>query len=460
MQHLVEHDRAAAVGLTPLAPAESLESQLEASIRTPPVGRVARTALLTLGLTLIPFVGWGTMTTMERAVLAGGQLAPEGRRKTVNLLEAGILRRLEVREGDLVREGQTLLQLDVTQAEAAADGARAQFWSGRARLSRLRTEQAEGRSLAFPEDLLRAAAADPGIMVFVEAEQSLFAARWRAYDGQVEVQERQITQYQEQMAGARSQREAAQVQLRSARDQIASMRELERQGLFPRFRVMEMQRTEAGHVASIGQYTALESQLREAITQARGQLATIRLNRLSEIATDLQTTEAAVATAAQQMRAAEDVLQRREVVAPEAGKVTNIRAFTPGSSIAAGEAILDLVPSRDRFVVEAQVMPVDIEQVEAGQRVNVRLTSYRMRTTPLIPGRVIQVAADAQVSPNSGASYYVMRAELDEEVLRGLPEVTLTAGMPCEVYVLGEKRTPFDYLWAPIRSSARRAFRD
>ena len=296
-------------------------------------------------------------------------------------------------------------------------------------------------------------------MGFVEAEQSLFQARWRAYEGQTAVQERQITQYQEQVAGARSQREAAQVQLRSARDQIAAMRELERQGLVPRFRVLEMQRTEAGYAAAIGQYAAQESQLREAITGAQGQLATIRLNRLSEIATDLQSTESTVATAAQQMRATQDVLHRREVVAPEAGKVTNIRAFTPGSSIAAGDAILDLVPSRDRFVVEAQVMPVDIEQVEVGQPVNVRLTSYRMRTTPLIPGRVIQVAADAQLSPG-GVSYYVMRAELDGEALRGLPDVSLTAGMPCEVYVLGEKRTPFDYFWAPIRSSARRAFRD
>jgi HlyD family secretion protein len=457
LHQLVEHGKT--VGLPAAAPAESLEAQLEASIRTPPAGRVARLALLTIGLTLIPFVGWGTMTTMERAVLAGGQLIPEGRRKTVNLLEAGILRRLEVREGEVVQEGQILLQLDVTQAEAAADQARAQYWSGKAHIARLRAEQAEQRRLDFPEDLLRAAARDPAIMVFVEAEQAVFGARWRAYDGQIAVQERQISQYQEQVAGARSQREAAQVQLRSIRDQISSLKELLKQGFAARFQVLELQRSEAGYTASIGQFTAQESQLREAISQAQGQLATIRLNRLSEVATDLQTTEATVATAAQQMRATQDVLQRREVVAPEVGKVTNIRAFTPGSSIPPGEAILDLVPSRDRFVVEAQVLPVDIEQVEVGQRVNIRLTSYRMRTTPLIPGRVIQLAADAQTSP-SGTSYYVMRAELDPEVLKTLPEVTLTAGMPCEVYVLGERRSPFDYLWAPIRTSARRAFRD
>jgi HlyD family secretion protein len=67
-------------------PVESLEARLEASIRTPPVGRMVRTALLTLGLSLVPLVGWATMTTMERAVIATGQLVPEGRRKSVNLL--------------------------------------------------------------------------------------------------------------------------------------------------------------------------------------------------------------------------------------------------------------------------------------------------------------------------------------------------------------------------------------
>ena len=454
MQQLVELKRA-----TVPAPTESLETRLEASIIPPPVRRVVRLALLILVLSVIPVLGWGTLTTMERAVLAAGQLIPEGRRKTVNPLEPGILRRLEVREGDIVQQGQPLLQLDVTQAEAAADQAKAAFWSGRARLARLRAEQAEERVLAFPDDLAHAAAADPAVLVFLEAQMQLFRARWSAHDGEVTVQERQITQYQEQLVGARAQRDAARAQLRLARDQTASLNQLLVQGFAARFRVLEMQRLEAGYVASIGQFTAQKAQLRQAIAQGQGQSATIRLNRLAEIATDTLTSVAQVATAAQQLRATRDVLQRREVVSPEAGKVTNIRAFTPGSSIAAGDPIMDLVPVRDRFVIEAQVLPVDLEQVEVGQRINARLTSYRIRRLPLLSGRVIQVGADA-VTSASGVSYFVLRAELDVDVLDKLPEVTLTAGMPVEVYVLGEKRSPLDYVWAPLRNSARRAFRD
>lgn len=457
MQALVER-RQRLPGLPEAA--DSLEAQLEASIRTPPVGRMVRTALITLGLSLVPLVGWATMTTMERAVMAGGQLVPEGRRKSVNLMEPGILRRLEVREGQVVRQGQTLLQLDVTQAESVAGQARAQLWSGRARLARLRLEAAEARAFAVPPDLVREAAADPSVRTFLDAERALFAARWSAFDGQSAVQERQVSQYQEQVAGARAQREAAQSQLRSTRDQIASLNQLLKDGFAARFRVLEMQRQEQGYLAAMGQAQALEAQLREMIAQAQRQLAGLRLNRLSDIATDAQTTEAQVATAEQQLRAAADVLARREVVAPEDGNVTNIRAFTPGATITAGEPVLDLVPAHDRFVAEAQVMPNDIEQVEVGQRVNVRLSAYRMRALPLVPGRVIQVAADAQATP-SGAPFYLVRAELDLDALGpAAADLVLTAGMPTEVYVLGEQRTPLDYLWSPLRNSARRSFRD
>ena len=247
--------------------------------------------------------------------------------------------------------------------------------------------------------------------------------------------------------------------MKSARDQIAGLARLLAQGFASRFTVLELQRQEASFVALAGSFAAQEKQYQEAMLQGEQQLAALRFSRLSDIANDLQTTEAAVASAAQQLRAAQDVLARRELVAPEAGRVTNIQMFTPGSSIAAGQPILDLVPTADRLVVEGQILPADIEQVAVGQRANLRLTAYRMRELPVLPGRVTLVSPDIVTMP-SGNQYYTIRAELEPDALQHFPEVRLFAGMPVEIYVLGEKRTPLSYFWTPIRHAARRAFRD
>ncbi len=457
MQLMVPQGRPTAL---PPVPLEVLRQQVGHVPERPGLGHMLRLTALGLGLALIPFVGWATMTTMEQAVGAAGQLVPEGRRKTINLLEPGILRRIMVQEGSVVQAGQPLLQLDVTQAEASAIQARAAHWSARARAARLAAEQAGERRLAFPPEVAEQGRADPAIAVFLQAEQALFGARWAAFDGQVAVQERSVSQLREQVAGARAQREGAQRQVLAVREQIAGYNRLLTEGFASRFLILNLQQQEASFVAAIGQAEAQERQLREGIIQAQGQLEGIRLQRLADIATDIQSTEAAIATAQQQLRAAEDVLARREVVAPEDGRVTNVQAFTPGASILPGQPILDLVPLRDRLVIDARVRQEGNERVTVGQAANIRLTAYKVRSVPMVHGHVTTVGADAVVPPDGGVPYFPVRVELDPRTLELVPEVQLVAGMPAELYILGTPRTPLNMMLTPVRHFLRRAFRD
>ncbi|MBL6080549.1 HlyD family type I secretion periplasmic adaptor subunit [Belnapia sp. T18] len=433
----------------------ALRQLIEASVPGPPVSAVMRTALLALGLTLVPFIGWATMTRMEQAVLAQGQLVPDGRRKTVNLLEPGILREMLVQEGSVVQAGQPLLRLDLTQSEATAMQARIAYWGGRTRAVRLAAEQADQRRLVFPPDLEAGAADNPAIAVFLQAERTLFAARWAAFDSQAGVQERAITQLREQVAGARAQRDGAMRQAASVKEQIEGYNRLLSQGYASRFLVLNLQQQEAGFVAIIGQAEAQEAQLREGIAQAERQLTSIRLQRLSDIATDIRVTEADIAAAQQQLRTAEDVLARREVLAPEAGRVTHIRALTPGASIGVGEPVLDLVPVEDSLVAELRLLPTDIDQVAVGQRARLRLAALRQQNPPMLPGQVVTVSPDLQADA-AGQTYYLVRVALDPGTLELVPQRSLVAGMPVEGFLIGESRTPLGYFWEPVRGSVRR----
>jgi HlyD family secretion protein len=435
------------------------EAALEAAMPAPSLRRVAMASVFSLVVGLGGLVGWAAATPIERAVIANGTLIAEGRRKTIQLLEPGLLRELLVREGETVTAGQPLLRLDVTQADAALNQARVQRWAAAARLARLRAEQAGRRGLIFPAEVLAAAEADPVVAAVVADEERFFAARWLAFDGQVAVQEARLAQFREQLTAASAQRAAFATRLRATRDELAGVNQLLARGYATRTRQLELQRAEAEFQGSMGQFAAQEAQMRQAIAQAELERGTLLLNRQSEIARDLQEVQTQLADATERLRGAQDVLSRREVPAPEDGVVTDIRFVTPGSSIAAGQPVLDLVPRDDRLVVETQVALTDIEQVQLGAPVNVRLTAFRQRETPLIHGRIIYVAADRQVDQR-GQSFFVVRAELDPASLASARGVQLAAGMPAEAFILGERRSALDYIVRPVQDSLRRALRD
>jgi multidrug efflux pump subunit AcrA (membrane-fusion protein) len=160
------------------------------------------------------------------------------------------------------------------------------------------------------------------------------------------------------------------------------------------------------------------------------------------------------------MRATADVVQRARIVAPEAGKIVNLRYFTSGGVVKAGDALLDLVPQDDELLIEAQVRPLDIESIDPGLRCEIRLIAYNQQTTPVIHGTVNYVSADILTNERTGQSYYVARVKLDPDALDQASGVRLYPGMPAQVLILTGERTLLAYLLQPLRDSFSRAFRE
>lgn len=434
-------------------------AEAEAAASTPDVRRVMAAALLLL---LVGFGGlllWAAITPIERAVVARGALVAEGRRKSIMLSEPGILQQLLVREGQRVEAGQVLARLDPTVAEASAAQARAALRTAAVRVARLRAEQADARRFDIPPDILAAARTDAALAAIVAAEQRLFSARWEAFDGNIGVYERRIAVVRQQLQAAGAQRASAASRLSSLRADLAGQRPLAQQGFALMSRVRELERLEAQTLGDMNSYAAQEAQYRAAIAQGELELSAFRLTRAQDIARELQEQQQAMVDAEQRVLAAENVRARRDLVAPEPGIVTDIRFVTPGSSITDGQPVLDLLPVDDRLIVEVRVPPSDVEQLSLGKPINVRLAALRMRTTPLLHGRLTYVSADQQTDPQ-GVAYFLARGEMDQGELARIPGLTLNAGMPVEVFVLGETRSALSYLVAPIRDSMRRALRD
>jgi len=162
----------------------------------------------------------------------------------------------------------------------------------------------------------------------------------------------------------------------------------------------------------------------------------------------------------QELRKVRDAARRQVVTAPAAGTVINLRFNGAGGVIQPREPIADIVPANPRLVVEAQIRPEDVSRVRQGQSAHIKFTAFNPLTTPMVDGKVFYVAADRQVDRNSNQAWYTLLIEADPASLQQAGKLALQAGMPAEVFVQGEQRTPLQYLAEPLTQVLQRAGRE
>jgi HlyD family secretion protein len=441
-----------------LVPVNQLAPSPEEEDAPPSLKRLVLAGLVTIGVGFGGFFGWAFAASLDSAALAPGTVIVDSRRKTVSHLEGGILREILVTEGQRVLAGDVMFRLDETFARSTLDQLQSQRVGALAKLTRLKAELADAETIDWPEEL------DPGVPwvgAVMGAEERLFASRLQEHLAQLEILQERIIQYEEMSRSLVQQKDANARQLALVRDQLESVRALYEKGYERKTRVVELEVQAAdleGRASELNSKAAEAAQLAAA---AKLEIATTKTERQSQIATEMQEAQLALANISDQLASARNILDRVEIRAPESGLVTDLRFHTIGSTIGAGEPIVDLVPDNDSMIVEARVAPRNIDSLYVGLPVRIRLTAYNQRTLPPLDGSLQYVSADQQIDERTGDPYFVTRVSIDANSLANAPEeVQLHPGMPAEVVIVTGERRVIDYLAAPLVDSMRRAFKE
>ncbi len=179
----------------------------------------------------------------------------------------------------------------------------------------------------------------------------------------------------------------------------------------------------------------------------------------NQVTEELQKVQADIADLRDKIGAAEDILRRTDVVAPVSGTIVDLQVHTVGGVLQPGQRLLDVVPDRDRLIVDVRVDPRDIDVVYPGMPAQVRLTAFNTRTTPTVPGAVTAVSADRMSDPATGVPYFSAQVVLDAGDA-AFDLARLKAGMQAEVFLVTTERTALDYLLEPVIRSFGRAGRE
>lgn len=441
----------------PEQPLISLPEVEEHDERVPSLRSLVLAGAVAIGVGFGGFGAWAVTARLDNAAVANGIVAVDSKRKTVSHLEGGILKTLLKAEGERVAKDEPLLQLEDARARAELLQLQAKRVGLEAKLARLRAEQMNAKEVDFPDDIERGET--PITRAVLRAERTLFKSRAEVLEGKILIQQRVIEQNKAEADALAAQIDATQRQRELIDEEVKILADLYEKRYAKRSQLVELQTKQSELAGRGGEFAARKAKAEQVVAGANLEILSISLERQSEIAGEIQESQLMLSEVTERIVQAEDVLRRLVVTSPQEGIVANIRMRTAGSVIAAGEAILDIVPEHEPLVVEAKVDPRDIDVVRVGAATRVRLSAFNSRLLPPLNATVTYVAPDQLVDEKTGVAYFVVRAEIDPESLREY-KVTMHAGMTAEVFIVNGARRAIDYLLAPFTDSFNRAFRE
>jgi HlyD family secretion protein len=409
-----------------------------------------------MALLIFGFFGLGAILKVGGAVVGSGEVTVDSSVRTISHATGGVLTALLVRDGDHVTKDQVLLRLDTSVSKVGSQSASIGLDQLLARRARLQAERDQAASIQFPPELVTSAHARETMA----SERHLFNLRREERAGTLALLGDRIRQYESQIRSYEVQIDANEKQIVLIQPELAGLRKLYARQLVPINRINQMERTA---VELEGSKAALQSNIAEArarISETREQMLNVDKsarsdagNALAEVSTQINEQQLRSATAG-------DAFARSVIRAPQSGVVDRIAFTTLGSAVPAAQPILQLVPDRDRLVVEARVRPQDVDQVRIGQSARVVFSGLERQTTPDIAARLIFISPDLTQDTHTGQSYYRIRVQLDAKGMADAPQIVLKAGMPAEVFVQTGDRSILSFLVKPLFDQLRHAFRE
>ena len=423
-----------------------------------PHKRFLRIGYIAIGLLFLAFIAW-SIAPLQGAVIATGTVIVESKPKVIQHLDGGIVAEIPVQNGTPVKVGDVLMRLDPTIIDANQGLVTTRLREAQARVARLEAERDKSSSITFPDELL-ADMSDPAVAKAVEGQQKLFDARRGAASGLVRQLSQRIDQSGDQIEGLNALIRAKRTQADLIKSELVDLQRGLEKGVVTRTRFSAVQREQARIEGEMANHRADIARINNSISELETQILQLRRDRLEQVLTELRIAQTELSDLREQSVTAADQRNRIDVVSPVDGYVHNMLMNTVGGVVAPGQEIMQVIPNSDRLIIEAQVMPADIDMIYPGQVARLRMSAFNMRTTPEIGGIVIQSSPDRLIDPVTGLPYYTARVEIPEEEIKYLNGLSLLPGMPAEVYLQTEKRSVFSYIVKPAVDAMSRGMRE
>lgn len=376
------------------------------SFKEPPLPKTSLIIwIITIGLAVLLI--WAWLFKLEEVSTGTGKVIPSSKEQIIQSLEGGILTKLNVKEGQIVEQGQILAQLDPTRFESNVAETESLLVAARATAARLRAE-VNGTALTFPNDVLK-------IPALVNEETALYHSRRANLD--------------ESLSGLKQ-------ALVLVQQELAMTEPLVAKGAASEVEVLRLKRS--------------ANDLQNQMNDVRNQYYVKSREELSKANMDIESQQ-------QVVRGKSDTLSRTVFKSPVRGVVKEIDVMTLGGVIPQNGKLMTIVPLDEQLLVEARISPRDIAFIRPGQEALVKITAYDYSIYGGLKGKVTVISPDTLRDEVKQDQFYYrvyIRTDSDKLTNKEGKDFSITPGMVATVDIRTGSKTVLEYLVKPFNKAS------
>ena len=431
---------------------EFLPAVLEVTETPPsPIGR--KLLWLMIGLVTVALL-WSVVGHIDEVAVATGKVIPVGQVKVVQAEDKGIVKAIHVRDGQRVKRGDILVELDQTISEADLARLKKEVAYYKLDILRLQSEQSgEHFSPSFTPELEAKE---------ISFQVQLYNSRMGEYRSKIAAAEAAVAQQSSALVSAVAQQTKFREMLTIARDQEARMEKLMEQNAVSLFQVLQYRSSRIQVEGNLTSQIAEVSRLEAALAQSRQQLISVTAERNRDIAVKMVEDRKQLGAYQEELKKAEEKNRLAKLVAPVDGRVGQLSVHTVGGVVTAAQALMTVVPDDVRLEVEAWISNKDSGFVQVGQLAEIKVDTYNFQKFGTLDAKVMEISPDAakQSDKDIELKYRVLLTLDKTKVNMKEREAQLVPGMSVTAEIKIRRKRIIEFFLDPFRKQTSEALRE
>ncbi len=407
------------------------------AVQAQPVSPTGRWTAKILIFLLIVVLMWSCIGELDIVVNAQGKIIPGGYTKTISAVEVASVRVLNVEEGQAVKAGDVLIELDARISDSDRDkseGDRQAAWLQGARARAMLKAIDSGSSPQLNLSQLNLSQTEPHDVLASRIQDAVrhVQDQWQDYRAKLTRLDGEINRYSQALPLA-TQRAKDYAELAKTND-VSQHAWLEK---------------EQARIDLTGQLDDAKFQKAALIAEARksAQDALNEANRLT-------------AASAQDVQKATVHGELLKLTSPVDGTVQQLTVHTVGGVVPAAQPLMQIVPNQTLVEMEAFLENKDVGFVHKGQEAQVKIDAFEYTKYGTIPAKVSHVSQDAIQDEKKGLIYSVKVTLMQSDLVVNGKQVLLSPGMSGSVEIKTGTRRVIEYVLAPLLQHGRESLRE